>query len=524
MLDEILSRLNTMPKKERAVLTAEVLKATKDRIWFPNAGPQTQAMLSPADVLLYGGQGGGGKSDLIIGLALTEHRRTLIMRRLHKELRALTERAVAVHGRDGFSGSPTPILRTQEGRVIEFGAAQYLGDEQSYQGQPHDLLALDEAAQFIELQVRFLMGWVRSEVPTQRTRTVFASNPPLSAEGDWMIGMFRPWLDLTHPRPAAPGELRWFVTDPDGKDMEVEGPAPVVLDGKELLPKSRTFIPARLSDNPYLVQTGYQRELDALPEPIRSAVRDGNFMAARADDEMQVIPSAWVIAAQQRWEPGPPKHAAMTAIGVDVARGGRDDTVLAPRYGGWYAPLVCKAGIDTKDGPAVAALVFRELKDGAAVVIDMGGGWGGSPMDHLRQNEIEVLPYLGSGASSRRTKDKRLTFVNKRAESWWRLREALDPNEPGGSPIALPPDQMLLADLTAPRWELTARGIKIEDKDDVKARIGRSPDRGDAVVMAWDPGEDAARNVVVRRSFGAFAGPKVNLGHSAGKMRYAARR
>jgi hypothetical protein len=50
--------------------------------------------------------------------------------------------------------------------------------------------------------------------------------------------------------------------------------------------------------------------------------------------------------------------------------------------------------------------------------------------------------------------------------------------------LALPRDQRLAADLCAPRYRLTARGIQIEDKAAIKARLGRSPDRGDAVVLA----------------------------------------
>ena len=75
-----------------------------------------------------------------------------------------------------------------------------------------------------------------------------------------------------------------------------------------------------------------------------------------------------------------------------------------------------------------------------------------------------------------------LPFFNKRAEWWWRMREALDPDS--GEDLALPPDPALRADLCAPRWGRMARGIKIETKDETIKRIGRSPDKGDAVVYA----------------------------------------
>src|SRR5439155_17623492 len=76
---------------------------------------------------------------------------------------------------------------------------------------------------------------------------------------------------------------------------------------------------------------------------------------------------------------------------------------------------------------------------------------------------------------------------NRRAATWWALREALDPET--GAGIALPPDPALVADLAMPRWRLANRAgagaIQIEAKDEIRKRLGRSPDRGDAVVMAW---------------------------------------
>ena len=50
-----------------------------------------------------------------------------------------------------------------------------------------------------------------------------ASNPPISASGDWVIGVFRPgWTSRIQA--SNHGELRWFIIDPDGRDMEVDGP------------------------------------------------------------------------------------------------------------------------------------------------------------------------------------------------------------------------------------------------------------------------------------------------------------
>jgi hypothetical protein len=259
-----------------------------------------------------------------------------------------------------------------------------------------------------------------------------------------------------------------------------------------VLPRSRSFIPAALGDNPFLKDTGYQATLDALPEPLRSAVRDGNFMAVRRDAPDQVIPSAWVMAAQSRWTPHPPPGVPMCAIGVDVAQGGEDHTVLSCRYDGWFAPLIAVPGRETPSGREVAGLVVVHRRGNPIVVVDMGGGYGGAALEHLRANGIEVRGYKGAEAATGRTRDRQLRFVNRRSQAWWRFREALDPSQEGGSPIALPEDPMLIADLTAPSFEIGPNGIKAEPKDKVIERLGRSTDHGDAVVMAWSAGETMA--------------------------------
>jgi hypothetical protein len=91
-----------------------------------------------------------------------------------------------------------------------------------------------------------------------------------------------------------------------------------------------------------------------------------------------------------------------------------------------------------------------------------------------------------------RTHDRQMGFPNLRSAAIWKFREALDLSQPGGSPIALPDSPTMVADLTAPTYEVTPRGYKVESKEDVCARLGRSTDEGDAVVMAWTSGAKRA--------------------------------
>jgi hypothetical protein len=509
-LSEVLAAFGAMKPEEKQEIIAEALKHNGDMRWVPSPGPQMAAYHSQADVLLYGGQGGGGKSDLGIGLAFTAHRRSLILRRQYANLSALTERAVGINGtRSGFNGSPPPLLRTQDGRFIQFGANQHLGDEQNWQGQPFDYKFFDEACQFLEQQVRFHLGWLRSTEVGQRVRAVLGSNPPLDASGDWLIKMFRPWLDIAYHKPAKHGELRYFVTAPDGSDLEVDGPEPVELDKHKLIPESRTFIPAALSDNPYLINTGYQSKLDALPEPLRSAVRDGNFMAVRQDSQFQVIPMAWILAAQERWKPDGFQKFLMTAMAFDPAGGGSDAEELIWRHGGWFAEPVTAKGVETKDGSRAAGVIVAHRRANAPVVVDVGGGYGGAVIQRLDDNEIPHHGFNGARKSMAKTKDGKLGFYNKRAEVWWRMREELDPDQEGGSVIALPPGAEVRADLAAPQWKLTTQGIQIESKDDIRKRLGRSTGKGDVVVMCLVEGQAVITRELHKASRAAKRAPKV---------------
>lgn len=522
-IDALVQRLAVESPERLRQLINGVGSVIGNKPFIPNDGPQSAAYYSKADVLLYGGQAGGGKSALGLGLAINEHERTLVIRKQFTDLQGLIDTAKKiVKTQEGFVGGNRPVYRMGGERIIHFEGYGDVDDIDGKMGTPHDLIFIDEAAQLPEFAIRLLAGWNRTTKKGQRCRMILASNPPLNSTGDWMITYFGPWLDARHPNPAKPGELRWFVSDEEGNDLEVEGPDSYIeINGNKFYPKSRTFIPASVSDNPYLDQS-YASTLNSLPEPYRSALRDGNFMAARADDEWQAIPTDWVRQAQKRWkENGRPVDVPMCTIAADIAQGGADPTILAPRYDGWFAELTKVAGSKTPDGPSVAGLVIQHRRDNAEVVLDYGGGYGGDAGTQLIQNGIKVIKHKGAESSAARTRDKALGFVNKRTEIYWRLREALDPSQDGGSPIMLPDDPELLADLTAPTYEVTGNGIKLEPKDKLKKRIGRSPDKGDAVAMCWAYGKKI-ENIKggwerYQRSTGK---PNVILGH-ANKRRTA---
>jgi hypothetical protein len=407
---------------EREELNALITADLAEHRWRPLPGPQTMAYHSQADVVGFGGAAGGGKTDLAIGMATTQHHRTQVFRREGPQLKGIIDRLAEILGsRQNINGNP-PVYRDDDDRQIEFNSMPNLGDETKYQGRPKDLLVIDEAANFLEQQVRFVKGWVRTTRPGQRTRTLLTFNPPTSAEGRWVISFFAPWLDKKHPLyPSEPGALRYVYVDPvTGEDVWIadNDARPFVLRGHDRVydfdplahrpedivrPESRTFIPSRITDNPFLVSTGYMAQLQALPEPLRSQMLLGDFQAGIEDDPWQVVPTAWVEAAQARWRERSPK-GELLSMGVDVARGGKDQTVIANRHRNerstlWFDRLQMHPGSETPNGRTVAGLVIAGHRDHAPIHIDVIGV-GASPYDVLVDTN---QPVYGVNVSERAT-------------------------------------------------------------------------------------------------------------------------
>lgn len=462
------------------------LLLTKDMpIWMPQVGPQMEALNSKADIIFFGGSAGGGKSELLLGASLTTQEHSIIFRRQAVQLTGMEERMTKLLGsREGYN-SQTGLWRLPKGKILEFGSVKEPDDWLKYQGRPHDGKFFDEITHFLESQFRVLIGWMRSDNPKVQQRVICAGNPPTTSEGEWVIRYWAPWLDPLHPNKAKSGELRWYITDADGKDQEVPGPEPVLVKGEEMVPKSRTFIRSSVEDNLYLMKTGYKSVLQSLPEPLRSQMLKGDFGAGRSDPAWQLIPTEWIKAAQARWVKKEVK-GPMTAMGLDIARGGDDNTIAARRHGSWFDELRGVPGVVTTDGPKAAAFAVPLIRNRCPVCID-AIGVGGAALDFLQQLGVLCVPVVGSSASTSTDKTANLRMRNKRAEMYWALREALDPT--AEDPIALPPDPELLVELAAVRYKVVSMGkfsaILCRDKDEIKEAIGRSPDKGDAVAMTF---------------------------------------
>lgn len=183
-------------------------------------------------------------------------------------------------------------------------------------------------------------------------------------------------------------------------------------------------------------------------------------------DDM-LISLADVERAQKRWHK---PSGQIEAMGVDVARFGSDETVEIDIFEhGYVGEPQAFRGQNTMEtaGRVKASTAPRKAVDDS--------GLGGGVTDRLKEQDVDVIPYI---AGEKAFDPER--FLNRRAETWWMIREMLKKDE-----LHLPPDNRLAADLTNIKFAYTSRGqIKLESKDDIKKRLGRSPDRGDALAIA----------------------------------------
>ncbi|HOL44470.1 MAG TPA: hypothetical protein PK659_09480 [Methanothrix sp.] len=193
-----------------------------------------------------------------------------------------------------------------------------------------------------------------------------------------------------------------------------------------------------------------------------------------------VIPLAWVEKSMQRWKESQPAPAAPAVVGMDVARFGSDRSCIAVRRGRRIERLQVYAKRDLME---LAGLVVDAMRrEGAQRAFIDEVGMGSGVVDRLREQGLgHAVRGINTGERARDPE----RFANLRAELWWNLRELLNPDTRANpDPLQLPPDDELLADLTAPRYRYTSRGqIQIESKDEMRRRGVRSTDLADAVCL-----------------------------------------
>lgn len=236
-------------------------------------------------------------------------------------------------------------------------------------------------------------------------------------------------------------------------------------------------------DNPHLTKA-YIESLKNLPPAAYKRFVEGDWDVL--DDPDQLISFEWLVAATTR-----DRHPGMRGLGVDVARYGDDYSALAEREGNALINLERIHGYDTQ---TLGAHVCKKLEDTATSAdrcfIDVVG-LGAGVVDYCRAQHWNVQEFNASHKAPPDDRYELFKFKNKRSWAWWNLREQL---RLGHVCIDVADTTRVFQDLASPKYKISGdKVITVESKDDMKKRLGRSPDEGDAVVMAWAEDPNDAR-------------------------------
>lgn len=234
-------------------------------IWQPQA--QQQVFMSrPEYEALYGGAAGGGKSDAIVIEALRQvnipHYKALILRKTYPQLAELIDKSLNYYPQafpKAKYNDSKHTWRFPSGAKIIFGAMQHTKDKQKYQGQAYDFVAFDELTHFTFEEYNYLFSRNRPNGPGTRVYIRATANPGGIGHG-WVKERF---ITSAPPMRTVAEPVEWI--DPSGY--------------KHTAMQTRIFVPAKVFDNPILLQNDpqYIQRLASMPEAERNALLYGDW-------------------------------------------------------------------------------------------------------------------------------------------------------------------------------------------------------------------------------------------------------
>lgn len=211
-----------------------------------------------------------------------------------------------------------------------------------------------------------------------------------------------------------------------------------------------------------------------------------------------LIPAQWLELAHERWKQvngREPLRQEIRMLGVDVAGMGRDCTCFVERKGAWVSPFKTHNSGGSADHMKIAGQIaaYRRRQIEAYVSIDTIGEGAGVYSRCLELDEKEYIISCKYSEAAKGHNGKPLTdvtgqyeFINMRAYLFWCVRDWLNPKNDTGA--MLPPDTQFDEEATEIKWSFRSDGrIFIEPKEDIKERLGRSPDKFDALANTFYP-------------------------------------
>lgn len=236
------------------------------------------------------------------------------------------------------------------------------------------------------------------------------------------------------------------------------------------LPEGYAFIQSLYDDNPYR-EPGTEQQLDSLiNESQKQRLKYGNWEFA--DDPDALITYRDILELSKV-----PKEPGLNYCGADIARMGDDKTTFVKFNGNWLETIKTYSHYDTAEvAKQLIGFLAMEAISAEHCGIDTVG-LGAGVYDNMKEKGTQCIEVI-SGAKPTRSAES-YEFKNLRSQMWWQFRQDVKKKN-----ICIDNgDEELLTDLTAPRYKIVnEKVIQVEAKDDIKKRLGRSPDKGDAVV------------------------------------------
>jgi predicted phage terminase large subunit-like protein len=251
-------------------------------------GPQEEFLASPADIVIYGGGAGGGKTYGLLLKPLRHlnnpHFASVIFRRTYPEIKeegSLWDTAMQLYPLLGGKPRETDLsFRWPNGFTISFSHLQHEKDVHKYQGAQFPDLNFDELTHFSKSQFFYLISRARSAKSGVPPQVCGTCNPDPDS---WLREFLDWWIGPDgYPIPERNGKLRYFIRDKD-EIIWADDPddLPTRINkktGRKIRPKSVTFIKSTVEDNPSLLETDdYISFLESLPMVERERLLKGNW-------------------------------------------------------------------------------------------------------------------------------------------------------------------------------------------------------------------------------------------------------
>lgn len=254
------------------------------------------------------------------------------------------------------------------------------------------------------------------------------------------------------------------------------------------LPKEYEFIRSLYDDNIFRDPGAEKRLENVTSESQKQRLKYGNW--EYADDPDALVTYEEIIALRDV-----EKEQGLGYVGADIARYGDDSSTFAKFKGNYLDKLDQHSQYDTAEisNKLIAFLAIEAVSTENCGIDTVGLGAG--VYDNMKEKKKKCVEIISGAKPTKSLKigegkeSQTFEFKNLRSQMWWQFREDVK----NGRICIDSDDDELLTDLTAPRYKIVnEKMIQVEPKEDIKVRLGRSPDKGDAVIYA-----NAMRNGIV---------------------------